>query len=51
LNLPWTNAGMPAVTLPAGHAAGGLPLGVQLVGPTEEDEMLLAWAELVAADL
>ena len=51
LNLPWTNAGMPAVTLPAGQAAGGLPLGVQLVGPTEEDEMLLAWAELVAADL
>lgn len=36
MNLPWTNAGMPAVTLPAGHAANGLPLGLQLVGQTRK---------------
>lgn len=51
MNLPWTHVGMPAVTLPAGHAANGLPLGIQLVAPTLEDEALLAWAELVATDL
>jgi Asp-tRNA(Asn)/Glu-tRNA(Gln) amidotransferase A subunit family amidase len=51
MNLPWTHAGMPAVTVPAGTAAGGLPLGLQLVAEAEEDEMLLAWAKLIAADL
>ena len=42
--LPWTHAGMPAVTLPAGRAANGLPLGLQLVAPFGADEHLLAWA-------
>jgi len=28
MNLPWTFTGMPAVTLPAGQFAGGLPLGL-----------------------
>ena len=50
LNLPWTNAGLPALTLPAG-AIDGLPLGLQLVAQTDEDEALLAWAGLIAADL
>lgn len=45
MNLPWTHAGMPAVTLRAGRAANGLPLGLQLVGRFGEDEQLLAWAE------
>jgi Asp-tRNA(Asn)/Glu-tRNA(Gln) amidotransferase A subunit family amidase len=53
MNLPWTYAGMPAVTLPAGRAADGLPLGVQLVAPFGQDETLLAQArvleEMVAA--
>ena len=51
MNLPWTHAGMPAITLPAGAAANGLPVGLQLIAETEEDEMLLAWGELIAADL
>ncbi len=41
MNLPWTYAGMPAITLPAGHAANGLPLGLQCVGATMTDEYLL----------
>ena len=45
MNLPWTHAGMPAVTLPAGQAANSLPLGLQLVAPFGEDEALLGWAE------
>jgi Asp-tRNA(Asn)/Glu-tRNA(Gln) amidotransferase A subunit family amidase len=46
MNLPWTHAGMPAVTLPAG-ASDGLPLGLQLSARFGADEQLLAWAEAV----
>jgi Asp-tRNA(Asn)/Glu-tRNA(Gln) amidotransferase A subunit family amidase len=49
MNLPWTFAGMPAVTLPAGRAANGLPLGFQCVGRFMQDERLLAWAERIGA--
>ncbi len=47
LNLPWTHAGMPALTLPAGRAANGLPLGLQLVARFGDDESLLAWAPAI----
>ncbi|MEA3336911.1 MAG: amidase [Chloroflexota bacterium] len=47
MNLPWTHAGMPAITLPAGQAADGLPLGLQLVAAFGEDERLLAWAKML----
>ena len=42
--LPWSYAGLPSLTLPAGHAANGLPLGLQLVARPGADELLLAWA-------
>ncbi len=45
MNLPWTFTGMPAITLPAGQFASGLPLGLQCVGRYMRDEQLLAWAE------
>ena len=48
LQLPWTHAGLPAVTLPWATAAGGLPLGLQLVGRFMDDERLLAWAAQLA---
>jgi Asp-tRNA(Asn)/Glu-tRNA(Gln) amidotransferase A subunit family amidase len=51
MNLPWTHAGMPAVTLPAGRAANGLPLGLQCVAPFMADERLLLWASELAAAL
>jgi Asp-tRNA(Asn)/Glu-tRNA(Gln) amidotransferase A subunit family amidase len=45
--LPWSNAGLPSLSLPAGSAANGLPLGLQLVGRLGRDEQLLDWgAEL-----
>ena len=40
--LPWTHAGLPAVSLPAGTGAGGWPMGLQVVGRFGEDEALLA---------
>ncbi len=43
MNLPWTYVGMPAITLPVGHAANGLPLGLQCVSRMMTDEYLLEW--------
>ncbi len=44
MNLPWTHAGVPAITLPADELPGGLSLGLQLVAPFGRDEELLGWA-------
>ncbi len=46
--VPWTLAGLPAVSLPSGLSKEKLPLGVQLVGAGFADEKLLAsaaWCE------
>jgi amidase len=40
---PWNVTGQPAISLPL-HEAGGLPVGVQLVGPPGRDDLLLALA-------
>jgi Asp-tRNA(Asn)/Glu-tRNA(Gln) amidotransferase A subunit family amidase len=48
MNLPWTQAGMPAVSLPSGSDGQGLPLGLQLAGRVGSDEELLAWAAEIA---
>ena len=40
--LPWTHAGLPAVSLPAGTDAAGWPMGLQVVGRFGRDEELLA---------
>ncbi len=44
MNMPWTDAGMPALSLPAGRGMSGLPIGLQLIAPFGQDEALLAWA-------
>jgi Asp-tRNA(Asn)/Glu-tRNA(Gln) amidotransferase A subunit family amidase len=49
MNLPWTHAGMPVITLPAGKAGNGLPLGLQFVAPFGADEDLVAWCRLLEA--
>ncbi len=51
MNLPWTNAGLPTITVPAGRSANGLPLGLQLAASFMNDERLLAWAKPIAATL
>jgi Asp-tRNA(Asn)/Glu-tRNA(Gln) amidotransferase A subunit family amidase len=44
MNIPWSHAGVPAVSLPAGRNGAGLPLGLQVSGRWWADEELLAWA-------
>jgi Asp-tRNA(Asn)/Glu-tRNA(Gln) amidotransferase A subunit family amidase len=45
MNLPWTQAGFPAVNIPVGKGPDGLPLGLQVTGKWNMDEELLVWAE------
>jgi len=51
MNLPWTYAGLPAISLPSGFSENGLPLGLQVVAGWYEDEKLLRWAEQIAQAL
>jgi Asp-tRNA(Asn)/Glu-tRNA(Gln) amidotransferase A subunit family amidase len=56
MSVPWTQAGLPALSLPAGTVArepGGpaLPVGLQCVGRPGADERLLAWAADIAKAL
>ena len=48
MNMPWTHAGLPALSLPAGRGKLDLPLGLQLVARFGEDEKLLDWADNLA---
>jgi Asp-tRNA(Asn)/Glu-tRNA(Gln) amidotransferase A subunit family amidase len=45
MNLPWTQAGLPAINLPAGKNQDNLPLGLQVIGNWGNDESLLFWAK------
>jgi Asp-tRNA(Asn)/Glu-tRNA(Gln) amidotransferase A subunit family amidase len=41
MNLPWTHAGLPVISVPAGFSDAGLPMGLQCIGLFGEDERLL----------
>src|SRR3984893_8186460 len=44
----WLNlAGFPGVSVPMGFSAVGLPIGVQVIGRPNEDELVLAVAEIL----
>ena len=47
----WTLTGVPAITLPLLQGAGGMPIGVQLVGPAGDDARLLRTARWLALKL
>lgn len=51
MNMPWTHAGLPTITLPVGKAENGLPLGLQFSARFGMDEDLLSWAEGVSRSL
>ncbi len=42
---PWTSCGLPTITLPAGLAKSGLPMGIQLIAAPFEEARLLAAAQ------
>jgi mandelamide amidase len=48
---PASNAGIPAISLPAGTAANGLPIGMELDGPAGSDQRLLAIAAAIESIL
>ena len=48
---PASNAGIPAISIPAGVSSDGLPIGVELDGPSGSDRRLLAVAAAVEAIL
>ena len=43
MSIPWSLAGLPALTLPAGQVTR-LPVGVQCVAAAGADERLVYWA-------
>jgi Asp-tRNA(Asn)/Glu-tRNA(Gln) amidotransferase A subunit family amidase len=47
MNLPWTHAGLPTLTIPVGYNAAGLPLGLQVTGRWYGDEIMMAWAVVI----
>ncbi len=48
MNFPWTQAGLPSISLPAGYSDTNLPLGLQCVGRFNTDEQLLSWSVTIA---
>jgi Asp-tRNA(Asn)/Glu-tRNA(Gln) amidotransferase A subunit family amidase len=47
MNLPWTHAGLPTLTIPAGSNTIGLPLGLQVTGHWFEDELLMVQGRMI----
>lgn len=45
MTVPASLAGIPALSIPAGSSAAGLPIGVQVMAPMREDAKLLAFAK------
>lgn len=44
MTVPPSLAGLPAISVPAGISSTGLPIGIQLIGPSRSDAQLLALA-------
>jgi len=48
---PWNILGWPGINVPAGFVADGLPVGAQLLGPSNSEPLLLSLAAQLEADL
>src|SRR4029453_14186351 len=47
----WTLLGTPCIALPFNTGPFGMPLSVQLIGPRDKDDQLIAWARWVESKL
>jgi len=47
MTVPASLAGLPAISVPAGKSSDGMPIGVQIIGPSKSDAKLLALARSV----
>ncbi|GGO82346.1 amidase [Wenjunlia tyrosinilytica] len=47
---PWNVLGWPAMSVPAGFTRDGLPVGAQLLGPANSEELLVSLAAQLEAD-
>jgi aspartyl-tRNA(Asn)/glutamyl-tRNA(Gln) amidotransferase subunit A len=50
LTVPANLAGLPAISVPAGLSEEGLPLGLQLIGPAFEENVLFRTAAVLEAN-
>ena len=48
---PFNLSGQPAISIPCGFTAGGIPVGLQIVGPWGQDDLVLAVARSFEACL
>lgn len=48
MSVPLNLAGVPGLAIPAGETKGGLPLGLQLVGPRRSDKSLIEFSKELA---
>src|SRR4051812_22158959 len=46
---PWNLLGWPSINVPAGFTHGGLPIGVQLMGPANSEPLLISLAAALEA--
>src|SRR5699024_10165148 len=46
-SFPFNMTGQPAISIPVGETAGGLPVGLQIVGPPHADEQVLTAGRFV----
>ena len=51
MNIPWTNSGLPTISVPSGFDPSGLPHGIQLVGKFMQDEDLVVCARYLEKNL
>lgn len=48
MSIPWTHAGLPTLSIPAGKSKSGLPLGLQITGRWWDDPELIEWSKEIA---
>ena len=48
MNLPWTYAGLPVITIPAGKSKNNMPVGLQFSGSFWNDEQLLGFVKNIS---